>query len=632
MVAVLRAVVALAFAAGASSAVVRVVDPSGDDSASGTVSEPWRTIELALTRVTSGDVVLLRGGVYSVFNQGGVAGLRGWSPVEPGVTLAAYPGETPIVDYDGISFEPNAPAIRLDTDDDGFRMSGITFRAWVHALGSGSNSEHVRVDGTDALEIESCTWDSCGADFGTVTVTSAAGGSHDVTIADCAFTRNADDWRASIVLHGDGNPGTDEIFTVRDGLFNDVRDLALPEGGRPAVRVFSVDSLVVEGCFGYNAGGIRTPTTDESDFIHLTSTTRATIRGCEMRRYVGDWQFEGEDHPLHQCDGVVLWDGCSDVRIEDCLFWGAGHGVEVLLGSHDFTIERVYTDSTYDDGIYVDATSHHGVISGCVIHHPWDNGIDLKGQFVDVRHNTLVRCYSNALSVWGTCESVKVLDNCVYDLLAGPASFFGNEGSTFDQADGVAWDYNLYFSPDADEVWFQVCDPVCRAVVWSDWTGAWAHDANGHFDDPLFVDPDGRGYPLGSTSFMLGEGSPGRDAASDGLDVGAIQRPVTGVGPGSGQHPVLSLALRTRNPFTTGIAFEVLGQGTGPEARGALVIDVIDVSGRVVRRLVRGAAADAGLVWWDGTDDGGRTVASGVYVVRATVDTRVRSRRVVRLR
>ena len=57
--------------------------------------------------------------------------------------------------------------------------------------------------------------------------------------------------------------------------------------------------------------------------------------------------------------------------------------------------------------------------------------------------------------------------------------------------------------------------------------------------------------------------------------------------------------------------------------RGAVTLQVFDVRGRLVRTLHRGDL-DAGPheLAWDGRDDGGATLASGVYLVRAELQDR----------
>jgi flagellar hook assembly protein FlgD len=71
------------------------------------------------------------------------------------------------------------------------------------------------------------------------------------------------------------------------------------------------------------------------------------------------------------------------------------------------------------------------------------------------------------------------------------------------------------------------------------------------------------------------------------------------------------------NPFnpTTVINYEIAGSGAKVE------IAIHDVRGMRVRTLI-GEEQDAGehRVIWDGSDDDGRRVASGMYVCRMTVD------------
>ncbi len=88
----------------------------------------------------------------------------------------------------------------------------------------------------------------------------------------------------------------------------------------------------------------------------------------------------------------------------------------------------------------------------------------------------------------------------------------------------------------------------------------------------------------------------------------------TGVGDGDGVLPPVALRLEQNvpNPFnpSTVIRFEL------PAARAA-TLSVYDVTGRRVATLVAGFLAAGGHeVSWDGRNEAGRTVASGVYVYR----------------
>jgi len=82
--------------------------------------------------------------------------------------------------------------------------------------------------------------------------------------------------------------------------------------------------------------------------------------------------------------------------------------------------------------------------------------------------------------------------------------------------------------------------------------------------------------------------------------------------PGFGVGDVAVLHGNHPNPFNpaTTFSFELL-------YADEISLDVIDLRGRVVRRLMHGTGA-AGLnqIPWDGTDDQGRTVPAGVYLFR----------------
>ncbi|MBM3307755.1 MAG: choice-of-anchor D domain-containing protein [Candidatus Eisenbacteria bacterium] len=91
---------------------------------------------------------------------------------------------------------------------------------------------------------------------------------------------------------------------------------------------------------------------------------------------------------------------------------------------------------------------------------------------------------------------------------------------------------------------------------------------------------------------------------------------------------VLALGPVRPNPAAGGVALAL----TLPEAADASV-DVVDVAGRVVRAL-RAGPLSAGVheIAWDGRDDRGAPVASGVYFCRATVGEWREARKVVLVR
>jgi hypothetical protein len=92
-----------------------------------------------------------------------------------------------------------------------------------------------------------------------------------------------------------------------------------------------------------------------------------------------------------------------------------------------------------------------------------------------------------------------------------------------------------------------------------------------------------------------------------------------------GTAPLVRLAQNVPNPFrpSTSINYE-LGRP------GAVSLRVYDVQGRLVRELVDGHQdAVAHSVLWDGTDDAGRAVSSGVYFYRLEAPGVTETRRMV---
>src|SRR5262249_6850093 len=102
------------------------------------------------------------------------------------------------------------------------------------------------------------------------------------------------------------------------------------------------------------------------------------------------------------------------------------------------------------------------------------------------------------------------------------------------------------------------------------------------------------------------------DATGYTANTGAVHRIHYGLAPpDTTPRPSLSVAIRP-NPFSrvTGIAFR-------PATAGRASLVIYDLAGRKVRRAFDGdAGAGVTEVEWDGTDDGGRRVSPGLYVVR----------------
>jgi hypothetical protein len=120
---------ALALAGTAPAATYYIAPPpSGDDANPGTLAEPWATLQRAALALNPGDTVLVRGGSYA-----GGHFTRSGSAEQP-ITLAAFPGETPVIDadnpvtIDGINLEGASHMVV-----EGFTVTG-TGRAGIRAV------------------------------------------------------------------------------------------------------------------------------------------------------------------------------------------------------------------------------------------------------------------------------------------------------------------------------------------------------------------------------------------------------------------------------------------------------------------------------------------------------------------
>src|SRR4030042_327168 len=76
------------------------VSPTGNDSDPGTLSQPWRTFQYALTRTNPGDNVFFRGGTYTMTSSSGIDFSVSNSGTESNpISYINLPGEPPIFDF-----------------------------------------------------------------------------------------------------------------------------------------------------------------------------------------------------------------------------------------------------------------------------------------------------------------------------------------------------------------------------------------------------------------------------------------------------------------------------------------------------------------------------------------------------
>jgi parallel beta-helix repeat protein/predicted outer membrane repeat protein len=160
------------------------------------------------------------------------------------------------------------------------------------------------------------------------------------------------------------------------------------------------------------------------------------------------------------------------------------------------------------------------------------------------------------------------------------------------------------------------------------WVPTFGIDDGGNLDeDPLLVNPAGGDLHLSSESPVIGMGDDGAIPSGvvsdlDGnprivgtsVDMGAFEWDgVSSVEDVPGQPRRSMLRNAVPNPFNpqTRISF-------GLQRETTVSLQVFDIAGRLVRVLIDGEVRDRGNheIVWDGRDDNGNQMASGIYVCR----------------
>lgn len=100
------------------------VSLNGDDSNPGSLLQPWRTPEHAIRQVGAGSMVYLRGGTYHLHGQvipSNSGSAQGW------ITIAAYPGEEPVLDASQVVMAQVKRPFRYDREQGVIHLEGVSY-------------------------------------------------------------------------------------------------------------------------------------------------------------------------------------------------------------------------------------------------------------------------------------------------------------------------------------------------------------------------------------------------------------------------------------------------------------------------------------------------------------------------
>jgi MYXO-CTERM domain-containing protein len=106
----------------------RYVAPDGDDSNSGTLDQPFATVERAQMAAAPGDTVFIRGGVYRFSGTTAAVGVAFTKSGQEGkpIRYFAYPGEVPI--FDLFELKPQQRVTGLDVHCNWIHLRGLEVR------------------------------------------------------------------------------------------------------------------------------------------------------------------------------------------------------------------------------------------------------------------------------------------------------------------------------------------------------------------------------------------------------------------------------------------------------------------------------------------------------------------------
>jgi hypothetical protein len=386
------------------------------------------------------------------------------------------------------------------------------------------------------------------------------------------------------------------------------------------------------------------------DFGTISAALQATASGDTIR--VGNGTFapstNGESFPLAIPDGIVLLGAGMQLSVLDAEDTGrviqlvstgaarvsgftirggvadSGGGVQITAGTHEIDNLFVIDCGALLRGAALNVEGsaapsvHHNILWECydtdLVHsgdpHTSQWGGDASGSF---RHNLVGRGDSNGLFVFeNAAPEVRhniFIDNGIVGTRGRGICFAGNDSTVI--AHNMFWGNAIasLIMKDAQGVFTNVDAATANGVAPDD-------GVYGNIDaDPLLVDPNAFDFSLSPSSPAIDAGEPGTGSDPDGtiLDLGPIYHPMFPVhSPVAPRDGLAGLGRARPNPFNPRTVVELR-----LDRPGFAEVTIHDARGRRVRTLFAGTReAGRHSLGFDGLDDAGRALASGVYFAR----------------
>jgi hypothetical protein len=445
------------------------VSPTGNNGNPGSLASPWRTIQHAAGTVPAGSTVFLRGGIYSEKVEIYVSG----NAIDGPIVFKAYPGEEPVLDGTGLSFDPvNSNALITIYDQSYLRIEGLTLRnlktATRYLVPIGilveNESHHIELVDNVIHDIET---NYNGLD---------GGDAHGIAVFGSAATPISE-----VLITGN------ELYDLKLGSSE-----ALVLNGN--VTDFEVSGNVVRDCnnigidfIGYEGTG-PTPAVDRARDGVCRNNLVYNINSAFNPAYNGDFTSGGGDTSA----GGIYVDGGARILIEGNVVHHCNIGIELASEHAGRTTEEI----TLRDNLL-----YHNTIGGLFL-----GGYDTqRGSTKDcvITNNTL---FENDTNEDGNGEIYLQFDvrDCVFRNNLLKSNSQGLQiGNPYTQNSGNLVDHQLFFAPGGAQEW--QWKNVFYTTLASYRSGS-GNDAASLLSTPLFAD-------TAKHDFRLSSGSPARNAA-----------------------------------------------------------------------------------------------------------------------
>lgn len=485
LVSLLTVSVPIFFAFSLTAADYYVVD-TGDNTNSGAIDSPWKTITYAVSQVSAGDTVYIRGGTYEERLNINVSG----SEAGGYITFKNYSGETPVLEGENLT-PPDGDSAMIHIEDQNYLIiEGLEIRNYTTSdnsqfpIGIWINGacSHIQLLNNYIHHIEQNTSQSEGSANG-IGIYGTNGNSSinnltisGNTVSDCKLGDSE-----ALTLNGNV-----EQFTISNNTVHDCNNIAID-------------------CIGWEN------TASDND-----QTRDGIISGNTVYNITS---YGNPAYGTERSAGGIYIDGGKDIIIERNLSHHCDLGMEVACEHSGKTTSGV---TVRDNIIYMCNVT--GIAIG---------GYSEKvGSVLNclIQHNTL---FSNDTTESGNGELMiqvghdnTISNNIIYcsDQNVVFSNFFGSS-YTYD----FTFEYNLYFAPGGTDN----CTFVWQDTTYTGFTNyqsGTSLDSTSMFGDPIFVDDSGTSpnLHLQSSSPAINAGDPSFTTASGETDYDGNDRIIDG--------------------------------------------------------------------------------------------------------